>query len=261
MVFLDRSKLHRHRGGAFLWWGGEPRQKPGTARREATLKDVAEAAAVSRATVSLVLRRSPLVAEATRARVQDAIATVGYVYNRGAARLRSGMSGTIGLIVPEITNPFYAELRRNLRPRRPHHLSRQFQWTVRTVRSVSSGGSGNRAWTASSSAPPEGSSSATLAQLREWRLPFVQILRVVEGVNGDFVATRLPPRHSASRRASSCAGPSSHRAHAERQEDLGRARTRRLPFSPPCAFTDWNTASWQPVRCLAPMPPRASAAC
>ena len=35
---------------------------------------------------------------------------VGYVYNRGAARLRTGLSGTIGVIVPEITNPFYAEL-------------------------------------------------------------------------------------------------------------------------------------------------------
>ena len=32
------------------------------------------------------------------------------MYNRGAARLRTGTSGTIGLIVPEITNPFYAEL-------------------------------------------------------------------------------------------------------------------------------------------------------
>ncbi|HTU55889.1 MAG TPA: LacI family DNA-binding transcriptional regulator [Acetobacteraceae bacterium] len=81
---------------------------PGPSR--ATLRDLAEHAGVSRSTVSLVLRNSSLVAVATRARVREAMEAIGYVYDRGAARLRSGVSQTIGLVVSEITNPFYAEL-------------------------------------------------------------------------------------------------------------------------------------------------------
>lgn len=75
-----------------------------------TLNDIAARAQVSRATVSLVLRSSPLVAAETRARVQAAIVALGYVYNRHAANLRSGSSRTIGFVVCEITNPFYAQL-------------------------------------------------------------------------------------------------------------------------------------------------------
>lgn len=79
-------------------------------RTRVTLADVAADAEVSRATVSLVLRESPLVAEATRARVRASIDRLGYVYHRGAASLRSRRSHTVGLLVTEVSNPFYAEL-------------------------------------------------------------------------------------------------------------------------------------------------------
>ena len=36
--------------------------------------------------------------------------TVGYVYNRSAANLRSSRTNTVGLIIPDISNPVYAEL-------------------------------------------------------------------------------------------------------------------------------------------------------
>ena len=75
-----------------------------------TVKDIARHAGVSPATVSLVLRNSPLVADATRARIQSSISQLGYVYDRAAANLRARLTHTIGLIVCEITNPFYAEL-------------------------------------------------------------------------------------------------------------------------------------------------------
>jgi LacI family transcriptional regulator len=75
-----------------------------------TLVDVAQEAGVSRATASLVLRNSPLVAEETRQRVLESMQKLGYVYNRGAARLRTQQSYTIGLVVTDISNPFYAEL-------------------------------------------------------------------------------------------------------------------------------------------------------
>jgi LacI family transcriptional regulator len=74
-----------------------------------TLTDVAADAGVSKATVSLVLRESPLVAAATRARVQASMARLGYVYHRGAASLRSRRSHTVGLLVTEVSNPFFAE--------------------------------------------------------------------------------------------------------------------------------------------------------
>jgi LacI family transcriptional regulator len=79
-------------------------------KRAITLTDVANAAGVSRATASLVMRNSPLVADETRARVLETMQTLGYVYNRNAARMRTQQSYTIGLVVPDISNPFYAEL-------------------------------------------------------------------------------------------------------------------------------------------------------
>ncbi|HWL79612.1 MAG TPA: LacI family DNA-binding transcriptional regulator [Roseomonas sp.] len=78
--------------------------------RPATLSDVARQAGVSRATVSLVLRDSPLVAAETRARVLRAVEAVGYLYNRGAATMRGTRTKTIGLLVTQIDNPFFAEL-------------------------------------------------------------------------------------------------------------------------------------------------------
>ncbi len=75
-----------------------------------TLQDLAAHAGVSRSTVSLVLRGSPLVADDTRERVKASIAALGYVYNRGAATLRSRRTYTVGLLVCDVTNPFFAEL-------------------------------------------------------------------------------------------------------------------------------------------------------
>lgn len=79
-------------------------------RGRLTLREVAARAGVSRATASLVLRESPLVAAETRARVRAAVDALGYTYNRGAATLRARRSMTIGLLVTELTNPFFAEL-------------------------------------------------------------------------------------------------------------------------------------------------------
>jgi LacI family transcriptional regulator len=75
-----------------------------------TLTEVARHAGVSRATVSLVLRDSPLVAAETRARVQASAEAVGYLYNRGAATMRGQRTRTVGLLVTEIDNPFFSEL-------------------------------------------------------------------------------------------------------------------------------------------------------
>jgi LacI family transcriptional regulator len=74
------------------------------------LIDVAHDAGVSRATASLVIRNSSLVSEQTREKVLKSIEKLGYVYNRGAAGLRTRQSYAIGLVVTDISNPYFAEL-------------------------------------------------------------------------------------------------------------------------------------------------------
>ena len=74
-----------------------------------TLIDVAQHCGVSRATVSLVLNDSPLVATKTRDRVRQAMVELGYVYNRAAASLRTQHSDAIGVVLTNITNPYFAE--------------------------------------------------------------------------------------------------------------------------------------------------------
>src|SRR6185436_3198636 len=74
-----------------------------------TLMDVARHCGVSRATVSLVLNDSPLVAAKTRDRVRQAMRELGYVYNRAAAALRTQHSDAIGVVRTNITNTYFAE--------------------------------------------------------------------------------------------------------------------------------------------------------
>jgi len=76
----------------------------------ATIVDVARRAGVSKSTVSLVLGGSSLVAESTRERVTSAMTELGYIYHRGAATLRGLKSGVLGMVINDLTNPFYVEL-------------------------------------------------------------------------------------------------------------------------------------------------------
>lgn len=75
-----------------------------------TINEIAERAGVSRSTVSLVLRHNPKVADATRHRVTEAMQDLGYVYNRGAASLRSSSSDVMAMVINDLTNPSFAEL-------------------------------------------------------------------------------------------------------------------------------------------------------
>ncbi|MFT4248620.1 MAG: LacI family DNA-binding transcriptional regulator [Pseudomonas sp.] len=79
------------------------------ARGSVTLADVARAAGVSRSTVSLVLRGSPLVRADTRARVEAELDRQQYVYNRAAAALRQRTSSSVALVINDLSNPFFAE--------------------------------------------------------------------------------------------------------------------------------------------------------
>jgi len=80
-----------------------------TRQKPITVNDIARACDVSRATVSLVLRRSPLVNVDTRARVEAELKRQGYVYNRAAANLRRRTSSSVALVINDLSNPFFAE--------------------------------------------------------------------------------------------------------------------------------------------------------
>lgn len=82
----------------------------GHARQHPTIKDVAERAQVSPATVSSVLRANKNVSDISRQKVLEAIEALGYRPNRLAQALRTQRSRTVGLIIPDITNPFYADI-------------------------------------------------------------------------------------------------------------------------------------------------------
>ncbi len=80
----------------------------------ATIKDVAKLAGVSTATVSNVLTGRKNVSESLRRRVNEASAELDYKPNSIARSLKTNQSHTIGVIVPDILNPFFAEVLKHI---------------------------------------------------------------------------------------------------------------------------------------------------
>lgn len=79
-----------------------------------TIKDVAKQAGVSTATVSHVINRTRNVQESTRDTVLHAMENLGYSPNSLARSLRSGETKTIGMIVPDVANQFFADISRHI---------------------------------------------------------------------------------------------------------------------------------------------------
>lgn len=80
----------------------------------ATLKDVADDCGLSIATVSAVINNASWVPEATRLRVQQSISVVGYVPNTLARGLKTRRTNAVGVVVSDLTNPFFTEVVRSL---------------------------------------------------------------------------------------------------------------------------------------------------
>ncbi len=72
-----------------------------------TIKDVARLAGVSPATVSRALSTPERVSPEARERVQRAVHDLGYSPNRSAQGLITGRTGNVGLVVPDLANPFF----------------------------------------------------------------------------------------------------------------------------------------------------------
>lgn len=91
------------------------------------LAEVARRAGVSPATVSRVVNEPQMVREETRARVEAAITELGYRPSRVARRLRvrCGRSALLGLVIPDLQNPFFADLARGV-----EDAAQRQGWTV-----------------------------------------------------------------------------------------------------------------------------------
>src|SRR5215813_443024 len=74
------------------------------------IKDVAKLARVSTATVSHIINKTRFVSDSTKRKVLSAIDRIGYTPNIHARNLASGQSRTLGLIISDITNPFFPDL-------------------------------------------------------------------------------------------------------------------------------------------------------
>lgn len=82
-----------------------------------TIRDVAREAGVSISTVSRALAAPEQVAESTRIHVQATATKMGYRPNRNARSLITGRNGSIGLVVPDLENPFFGSVCKGVQSR------------------------------------------------------------------------------------------------------------------------------------------------
>lgn len=90
-----------------------------------TIKDVARRAGVAPSTVSNFLTGNARVSPPTAKRIQEAIDELGYIPNLAARSLRVKHTKTLGLIVPDISNPFFSEIVRTI-----NHVSQRMEYAL-----------------------------------------------------------------------------------------------------------------------------------
>jgi LacI family transcriptional regulator len=156
-----------------------------------TIIDIARRAEVSKSTVSLVISGSPLVKAETRRKVRAAIDELGYVYNRGAANLRTARSDIVGMVINDLSNPFFAELAVGIEgalhgsdyipviANTGENLARQAQ-VFRTLREHNAAGL--------ILCPAGGTDAAGLAEIASVGIPIVLAMRRVPGAQVSVVA-------------------------------------------------------------------------
>ena len=83
-------------------------------KRRVTIEDVARTAGVSRQTVSRAINNKGEISPATRKRVMEAVEALGYRPSGVARGLATRRTCTVGLVVPDITNPFFPEIARGV---------------------------------------------------------------------------------------------------------------------------------------------------
>lgn len=176
--------------------------------RQVTILDVAAAANVSKSTVSLVLKDSPLIAAETSARVREAAAKLGYVYNRRAGELRRQSSNTIGVVINDLMNPFFAEVLVGLERKlvdagyivlmaHTNENPERQQKVLLTMREQNAAGI--------ALCPTLGTPASLTESVQSWGIPLVVMIRTLGSGNYDFAGSdnelgvRLATKHLISR--------------------------------------------------------------
>lgn len=158
--------------------------------RRVTIVDIARAAGVSKSTVSLVLNGSDRVRPQTRDAVRKAMDELDYVYNRNAANLRHPETRIVGMVINDLTNPFYTELAVGIE----HvlrtsgyvpflaHTSESVLRQAEVVRSMAEHGASGLIL-----APTLDSGAAEINALAELGLPIVLAIRRIKGAKTSLV--------------------------------------------------------------------------
>jgi LacI family transcriptional regulator len=172
--------------------------------RSITILDVAAEAKVSKSTVSLVLQGSDLIRDETADRVKEAARKLGYVYNRRAGELRGRSSNTIGVVINDLMNPFFAEVLVGLERKlvdagyivfmahTSESLERQ-QQVLTTMRELNAAGI--------ALCPAYGTPASLTKTVKSWGVPLVVMIRTLGSGSYDFAGSdneqgvRLATRH------------------------------------------------------------------
>jgi LacI family transcriptional regulator len=157
----------------------------------ATIRDVAKLAGVSISTVSLALNGSGPVSAETSRRIWDAAQAVGYAPNPVAQSLKSGRARLIGMVVGDISNPFFGRLLKEV-----ERLSLEKNHLVivsdsgldpARERAILEAMSGQRV--AGIILSPHAYSLEHIEYVRSLTMPIVLIDHKIEGLDVDFVAS------------------------------------------------------------------------
>ncbi|MBS1885847.1 MAG: LacI family DNA-binding transcriptional regulator [Actinobacteria bacterium] len=163
----------------------ERRDRPRPAK-PVTIKQVAERAGVGQATAARVLGEYGHASEATRERVAAAAQELGYVANHAARTLASGSSRTVGLVVGDVENPFFATAARGLAD-----TLEQGGYTLLLANSDEDVGREEQAMRAFATRQLDGIVISPVTHTNRaplsWAGPLVQIDRVVDDLSVDSV--------------------------------------------------------------------------
>ncbi len=154
-----------------------------------TSRDVARVAGVSQATVSRVLLDSDKVTEATRNRVLAAMTSTGYAPNAMARAMKTQRTGTVGVVVARITNPYYPEVIEALSSELASAGQRMVLWSSEGAGDVSALQAIRQGMVDGVIFTTVTEESAPLQEALSRRSPVVTLNRSVEGLDCDQVTS------------------------------------------------------------------------
>ncbi len=155
-----------------------------------TIYDIAKNANVSPMTVSRVINNSANIKATTRKKVERAIAELGYIPNAAARSLTSNQTKTLGLMLPDITNPFFSKIARGVEDMA---VERGYRVLISNTDEDSQKEINYIDMMISARvdgvllAPTSDTTINQIERLRQHDIPVVLLDRTIEGFSGDYV--------------------------------------------------------------------------